>query len=83
MQKRTKRRKDGRKLRIELSELGLGCMRLPVIDGNASNIDVEKVRELIKFAVENGVMSVTLGKRILRTETAGIVTSAIVLYELG
>ena len=40
---------------IELSELGLGCMRLPVIDGNASNIDVEKVRELIKFAVENGV----------------------------
>ena len=37
----------------------------------------------IEFAVENGVMSVTLGKRILRTETAGIVTSAIVLYELG
>ena len=37
----------------------------------------------IEFAVENGVMSVTLGKRILRTETAGLVTSAIVLYELG
>lgn len=37
----------------------------------------------IEFAVEKGVMSVTLGKRILRTETAGIVTSAIVLYELG
>lgn len=37
----------------------------------------------IEFSVENGVMSVTLGKRILRTETAGIVTSAIVLYELG
>ena len=37
----------------------------------------------IEFAVENGVMSFTLGKRILRTETAGIVTSAIVLYELG
>lgn len=37
----------------------------------------------IEFAVKNGVMSVTLGKRILRTETAGIVTSAIVLYELG
>lgn len=37
----------------------------------------------IEFAIEKGVMSVTLGKRILRTETAGIVTSAIVLYELG
>ncbi len=36
----------------------------------------------IKYALDNGVISVTLGKRILRTETAGMVTAAIILYEL-
>jgi len=36
----------------------------------------------IEYAMENGVISVSLGKRILRTETAGIVTSAIILYEM-
>ena len=38
--------------------------------------------EEISFAIENGVKSVTLGKRILRTETAGLVASVILLYEL-
>ncbi len=36
----------------------------------------------IAFAIENGVMPITLGRRILRTETAGPVTAAILLYEL-
>lgn len=36
----------------------------------------------IKFALENGVKSVTLGRRILRTETAGPVATAILMYEL-
>ncbi len=36
----------------------------------------------IKYAIENGVMPVTLGKRILRTETAGLVATVILLYEL-
>lgn len=36
----------------------------------------------IDFAISKGVKSVTLGKRILRTETAGLVTSVILLYEL-
>ena len=36
----------------------------------------------IALAGENGITSVTLGKRILRTETAGLVTSVILLYEL-
>lgn len=36
----------------------------------------------IKIAKENNFFSVTLGKRILRTETAGLVTSVILLYEL-
>lgn len=39
--------------------------------------------EEIQFAIENGVKPITLGKRILRTETAAIAVSAILLYELG
>ena len=37
----------------------------------------------IELAINNKVMPVTLGKRILRTETAGMTTVAILLYELG
>lgn len=36
-----------------------------------------------KKAAEAGFISVTLGPRILRTETAGLATSAIIMYELG
>lgn len=34
------------------------------------------------LAADDGIISITLGKRILRTETAGLVTAAILLYEL-
>ena len=40
-------------------------------------------KEEILLAKENGITSVTLGKRILRTETAPLAVSAAVLYELG
>ena len=40
------------------------------------------VEELQKLAKENGITPITLGKRILRTETAGMSTTAILLYEL-
>lgn len=36
----------------------------------------------IQLCRENNIPSVSLGKRILRTETAGLVTSVILLYEL-
>lgn len=36
----------------------------------------------IKLADENNIKSVTLGKRILRSETAGLVAGAVCLYEL-
>lgn len=36
----------------------------------------------IQLAKENGIASVTLGKRILRTETAPVAVSAAILYEL-
>lgn len=37
----------------------------------------------IQGAIDAGVLPVTLGKRILRTETAGMTAIAILLYELG
>ncbi len=37
----------------------------------------------IQQAQQQGVLPVTLGKRILRTETAGMTTVALLLYELG
>jgi len=35
------------------------------------------------LAKENGVVTVSLGRRILRTETAALTAAAIILYELG
>ena len=39
--------------------------------------------EEVAVATASGITPVTLGKRILRSETAGIATVAAVLYELG
>jgi 16S rRNA (uracil1498-N3)-methyltransferase len=37
----------------------------------------------VELAKKNGITPVTLGRRILRAETAGLVTATAVLYELG
>jgi 16S rRNA (uracil1498-N3)-methyltransferase len=37
----------------------------------------------VNLACENGAVQVDLGPRILRTETAAVVASALILYELG
>lgn len=39
----------------KLSGLGLGMMRLPVIDGDDSRIDEEKSAEMIEYAMKNGI----------------------------
>ena len=39
--------------------------------------------EEVRIAREKGVLPVSLGPRLLRTETAGLVTLAMILYELG
>ncbi len=36
----------------------------------------------VEYAVENGAKAITLGKRILRTETAGLTTLSILMYHL-
>jgi len=40
---------------IKLSGLGLGMMRLPVIDGNDSQIDEAKAAEMIDLAMKSGI----------------------------
>ena len=40
---------------LEFSSLGFGCMRLPFTDGDVRNIDVEKVREMVHYDIDNGV----------------------------
>lgn len=39
-------------------------------------------KDEVELAIQGNAVPVTLGKRILRTETAGLVTGAILLYEL-
>ncbi len=40
---------------ISLSALGLGCMRLPTVDGDLSKIDMKKAREIVAYAMEHGI----------------------------
>ncbi len=39
----------------KISALGFGFMRLPVLENNQSRIDLEKVEEMLLYAVEHGV----------------------------
>lgn len=40
---------------IKLSALGMGNMRLPVIDGDDSKIDVELAKKMIAYCMESGI----------------------------
>ncbi len=40
---------------MELSALGMGAMRLPVIDGDDSKIDKEKTQEMVDYAMASGI----------------------------
>ncbi|MCH5267485.1 MAG: aldo/keto reductase [Lachnospiraceae bacterium] len=40
---------------LELSALGFGAMRLPLVDGNDANIDEKAACDMVDYAMENGV----------------------------
>lgn len=40
---------------LSLSALGLGCMRLPTVDGDDARIDEAKTAEMVAYAMENGI----------------------------
>lgn len=40
---------------LKLSALGMGAMRLPVIDGNDENIDEEATKEMVAYAMQKGI----------------------------
>ena len=67
-------------LRNELLKLkGNKSLKIAVIIGPEGGIDKEEVDSL----KENGAKVITLGKRILRTETVAFVLVSIIMYELG
>ncbi len=67
------------KLKSELNKIkGKQNLNIGVIIGPEGGIDNKEVEEL----VISGATKITLGQRILRTETVGIAVSSIILYEL-
>ena len=40
---------------VKLSALGMGAMRLPVINGDNSKIDENAVAEMVAYAMEKGI----------------------------
>ncbi|MBQ5412807.1 MAG: aldo/keto reductase, partial [Oscillospiraceae bacterium] len=79
----------------KISRLGFGLMRLPVIDGDQSNIDYDKVEKMFLYAYENGVnyydtafpyhngfSEKTLGKLLTNNHMHGKVNIATKLFTL-
>jgi 2-keto-3-deoxy-galactonokinase len=50
----------------QLSALGMGCMRLPVVDNDQSKIDIDAVREMVAYAMEKGISEALFKVRILK-----------------
>ena len=80
----------------KISRLGFGLMRLPVLDGDQSKIDYDKVEKMFMYAYENGInyfdtafpyhngfSEKTLGKILTNNHLHGKVNCATKLFTLG
>lgn len=70
---------DERKTTVKECLRGKSAGTLAIMIGPEGGFEEEE----ISLARSRGVLSATLGRRILRTETAGLVAASIALYELG
>lgn len=71
--------KNTLKLEIEkLKQVNIKNLKIAVIIGPEGGLEEKEVKQLINY----GAKSISLGKRILRTETASLVFSSIIMYEL-
>ena len=66
-------------LKNEIQKLNKSNLKIAIIIGPEGGLEQEEVNKL----KENGAKVITLGNRILRTETVAIVVSSILMYELG
>lgn len=41
--------------KLNISQLGFGAMRLPVIDGDDAKVDIDQTRRMVDYAMEHGV----------------------------
>ncbi len=64
---------------IKLKNIENKEIKIGIIIGPEGGLEKEEVDDL----KENGAKVITLGKRILRTETVGFVLTSIIMYELG
>lgn len=65
-------------LKSELKKLKNSNLKIGIIIGPEGGIEQEEV-EMLK---QNGAKVITLGKRILRTETVALILIGIIMYEL-
>lgn len=66
-------------LKSEIENLSKSNLKIAVIIGPEGGLEQAEVDKL----KENGAKVITLGNRILRTETVAIVVTSILMYELG
>ncbi len=68
-----------KEIKTPLSNILQNKKNIAIVVGSEGGFSSQEIDQLI----DGGAKSITLGKRILRTETASIVVSSLVMYNLG